>query len=68
MLKYSYAFKCNEKKYDEIVCIYHCSSVSKKIFWCGCCSLLIFVAKKAAEGSELQFLCTKAVSPSKVEE
>ena len=46
----------------------HCRSVSKKIFWCSCCSLLIFVAKKAAEGTELQFLCTKAVSPSKVEE
>ena len=25
----------------------HCRSVSKKIFWCSCCSLLIFVAKKA---------------------
>ena len=52
----------------SFVCTYHCSSVSKNIFWCGCCSLLIFVAKKAAEGTELQFLCTKAVSPSKVEE
>ena len=25
----------------------------------GCCSLLIFVAKKATKGTELQFLCTQ---------
>ena len=31
----------------------------KNIFWCGCCSLLIFVAKKAGKGTELQFLCTQ---------
>ena len=31
----------------------------KNIFWCDCCSLLIFVAKKARKGTELQFLCTQ---------
>ena len=31
----------------------------KNISWCGCCSLLIFVAKKAGKGTELQFLCTQ---------
>ena len=31
----------------------------KNIFWCDCCSLLIFVAKKACKGTELQFLCTQ---------
>ena len=31
----------------------------KNIFWWGCCSLLIFVAKKAGRGTELQFLCTQ---------
>ena len=30
-----------------------------KYLWCGCCSLLIFVAKKATKGTELQFLCTQ---------
>ena len=34
-------------------------SFMKNIFWCGCCSLLIFVAKKAGKGTELQFLCTQ---------
>ena len=34
-------------------------SVMKNISWCGCCSLLIFVAKKAGKGTELQFLCTQ---------
>ena len=29
------------------------------ITWWGCCSLLIFVAKKAGTGTELQFLCTQ---------
>ena len=28
-------------------------SVGKNISWCGCCSLLIFVAKKAGKGKEL---------------
>ena len=32
-------------------------SVMKNISWWGCCSLLIFVAKKASKGTELQFLC-----------
>ena len=31
----------------------------KNIFWCGCCSLLIFVAKKAGKGTKLQFLWTQ---------
>ena len=31
----------------------------KNIFWWGCCSLLIFVAKRAGRGTELQFLCTQ---------
>ena len=35
----------------------------KNIFWCGCCSLLIFVAKKAGKGTELQFLCTQGTLP-----
>ena len=39
--------------YMSFVYTYHCSSVSKNIFfWCGCCFLLIFVAKKAAEGTQ----------------
>ena len=29
----------------------------KIYFWCGCCSLLIFVATKATKGTELSFLC-----------
>ena len=35
-------------------------SVMKNISWCGCCSLLIFVAKNAGKGTEVQFLCTQA--------
>ena len=31
----------------------------QRFFMCGCCSLLIFVAKKATKGTELQFLCTQ---------
>ena len=31
----------------SVVCTYHCKGVFKNISWCGCCSLLIFVAKKA---------------------
>ena len=31
----------------------------KNTVWCDCCSLLIFVAKKAHKGTELQFLCTQ---------
>ena len=53
-------------KYMSVVCTCYCRGVSKNTFWCGCCSLWIFVAKKATKGTELQFLCTKA--PSKVEE
>ena len=34
-------------------------SFMKNIFWCGCRSLLIFVAKKVGEGTELQFLCIR---------
>ena len=50
----------------SVVCTCYGRGVSKKTFWCGCCSLWIFVAKKATKGTELQFLCTK--TPSKVEE
>ena len=35
-------------------------SVMKNISWCSCCSLLIFVAKNAGKGTEVQFLCTKS--------
>ena len=41
----------------SVMCTYHCRGVFKNIFWC--CSLLIFVAKKPAKGTELQFLCTQ---------
>ena len=34
-------------------------SVMNNISWCGCCSLWIFVAKKAGKGTEVQFLCTQ---------
>ena len=31
-----------------------------KYLWCGCCSLLIFVAKKATKGTQnFNFLCIK---------
>ena len=43
----------------SVVCTYHCRGVFKKMFWGGCCSLLIFAAKKATKGTELQFLCTQ---------
>ena len=46
--------------YMSVVCTYHCRGVFKNIFGCGCCSLLIFVAKKASKGTELQFLCTQS--------
>ena len=36
-------------------------SFMKNIFWCGCCSLSIFVAKKATKGTRLQFLCTQGI-------
>ena len=39
----------------------------KLFFWCGCCSLLIFVAKTVIKGTQLQCLCTHKV-PSQVEE
>ena len=42
--------------YMSAVCTYHCRGVLKNTFWCGCCSLLIFVAKKATKGTKLQFL------------
>ena len=43
----------------SVVCTCHCRGVFKNIFWYGCCSLLIFVAKKVTKGTELQFLCTQ---------
>ena len=45
--------------YMSVVCTFYCRGVFKNIFWCGCCSLLIFVVKKATKGTELQFLCTQ---------
>ena len=72
-------FASNEKRFDNhtlrldmlhsfmsIVYTYHYRGVFKNIFWYGCCSLLIFVAKKATKGTELQFFVYKA--PFKVEE
>ena len=43
----------------SVVYTYYCRGVFTKIFFCGCHSLLIFVAKKATKGTELQFLCTQ---------
>ena len=43
------------------MCTYYCRGVFKKIFWCGCCSVLIVVAKKATKGTELQFLCAQGI-------
>ena len=43
----------------SVLCTYHCVGVFKKTFWCGCCSLLIVLAKKATTGTELQFLSTQ---------
>ena len=44
----------------SVVLTYHCEGIfHEKYFWCGCCSLLIFVAKKAGKGTEPQFLCTQ---------
>ena len=61
-------FASNEKRFDNhtlrldmlhsfmsIVYTYHYRGVFKNIFWYSCCSLLIFVAKKATKGTELQF-------------
>ena len=57
-------FVSNEKKIDNhtlmhdmlhsnmsVVHTYHCRGVFKNIFWCGCCSLLIYVAKRATKGT-----------------
>ena len=43
----------------SVVYTYHGRGVFTNIFFCGCHSLLIFVAKKATKGTELQFLCTQ---------
>ena len=43
----------------SVLCTYLYIGALKKIFWCGFCSLLIFLAKKATKGTELQFLCTQ---------
>ena len=50
---------CFTQTWLSVVCTCHCRGVFKNIFWYGCCSLLIFVAKKAIKGTELQFLCTQ---------
>ena len=47
--------------YMSVVYTYHCRGVFKSIFWYGCCYLLIFVAKKATKGTELQFLCAQGI-------
>ena len=65
-------FASNEKQIDDhtlmldmlhsnmsVVCIYQCRCAFKNIPWCGCCSLLIVVAKKANKGTEIQYLCTQ---------
>ena len=66
-------FASNEKQTDNhtsmldmlhsnisVVRTNHCRDVfHEKYFWCGCRSLLIFVAKKVGEGTELQFLCIR---------
>lgn len=47
--------------YMPVVCTFHDMGVSKKIVWYmySCCFLLIFVAKKATNRTELQLLCTQ---------
>ena len=73
-------FACNEKQIDNhtlvLDMLYSYMSVVlptieevtlKLFFWCGCCSLLIFVAKTVIKGTQLQCLCTHKV-PSQVEE
>ena len=52
------------QSYMLVVYNYHCRGVFQNIFWCGCCSLLIFVAKKATWVIELQFLCMQAWWPA----
>ena len=61
-------FARNEKQIDNytlipslihVSCVYQPSwRFPKNIFRYGCCSLLIFVAKKATKGTELQLLYT----------
>ena len=43
--------------YISVVCTYHCRGVFKKYLLAWLLFLLIFVAKKATKGTELQFLC-----------
>ena len=43
--------------YMSVVYTYHWRSVFKNSIWYGCCSLLIFVAKRAIKGTEVQVLC-----------
>ena len=46
--------------YMSVVCTYHCRGVLERFYFrCGCYSMLIFVAKTAAKGTELQYLCTQ---------
>ena len=72
-------FASNEKQIDNhtlmldildsnmsVVRTYHCRSVFKKIFWCGCYSLLNFVAKKLRKALNFNFYVHMA--PSSVEE
>ena len=56
-------FASNEKQIDHHTLMLdmlhsNMSVVFKKILWCGCCSLMIFVAK-TTKGTELEFLCTQ---------
>ena len=52
--------------YMSVVYTYHWRSVFKNSFWYGCCSLLIFVAKKPLKALKFNFYVHKA--PFKVEE
>ena len=46
----------------SVVFTCHCRGVFKKIFRCGCCSLLIFVAKKLLKALNFNFYVHKAPS------
>ena len=50
----------------SVVCTYHCRGVLKNIFWCGCRSSLISVAKKLIKALNFNFYVHK--DSSKVEE
>ena len=43
-----------KSKFNRLTCLTHYRDVYINILWYGCCSLLIFMAKKATEDTELQ--------------